>query len=180
VLNSGVHATLAGTVVGLCVPLKSPPGASSGEERSLAKRCIHVLHPWVAFGIMPVFAFANAGVSLAGLSGEMIVAPVTLGVALGLFLGKQIGVMTAIVLSRLSGICRLPEGAGWAETYGVAVLTGIGFTMSLFIGGLAFRNHDYIVEMRLGVIGGSILSAVSGLLVLAIATRRRMAGSAAQ
>jgi len=169
VLESGVHATLAGTIVGLCVPLKSP----QGEEHSLAKRCIHTLHPWVAFAIMPAFAFANAGVSLAGLSWHSIAAPVTLGVALGLFLGKQIGVMAAILLARLAGVSRLPEGAGWAETYGVAILTGIGFTMSLFIGGLAFPGIDHIVEMRLGVIGGSILSALSGLAVLIFVTRRR-------
>jgi NhaA family Na+:H+ antiporter len=171
VLESGVHATLAGTVVGLCVPLKSP----HGEERSLAKRCIHALHPWVAFAIMPAFAFANAGVSLAGLSFETLAAPVTLGVALGLFIGKQLGVMAALVLARVCGIARLPEGAGWAATYGVAVLTGIGFTMSLFIGSLAFPGAEHIVEMRLGVIGGSILSALSGLLVLSLATRRRAA-----
>jgi len=169
VLESGVHATLAGTIVGLCVPLRSPHGVG----HSLAKRCIHALHPWVAFAIMPAFAFANAGVSLKGLSWETIAAPVTLGVALGLFIGKQVGVMAAVALARLSGIARLPEGAGWAETYGIAILTGIGFTMSLFIGSLAFPGADHIVEMRLGVIGGSILSALLGLLVLAVATRRR-------
>jgi NhaA family Na+:H+ antiporter len=176
VLHSGVHATLAGTMVGLCVPLKSP----AGDEQSLAKRCIHALHPWVAFGIMPAFAFANAGVSLAGLSWQTIAAPVTLGIALGLFLGKQAGVMAAILLARAAGISRLPEGSGWPETYGVAILTGIGFTMSLFIGGLAFPGSDHIVEMRLGVIGGSILSALSGLVVLLLATRRREARAAAQ
>jgi NhaA family Na+:H+ antiporter len=176
VLNSGVHATLAGTIVGFCVPLKSP----SGEEHSLAKRCIHGLHPWVAFAIMPAFAFANAGVSLGGLSWQAVTTPLTLGIALGLFIGKQVGVMAMILLARIAGISRLPEGAGWAETYGVAILTGIGFTMSLFIGGLAFPGTDHIVEMRLGVIGGSILSAVAGLLVLMMATRRRAARAAAQ
>jgi Na+:H+ antiporter, NhaA family len=161
VLESGVHATLAGSIVGLCVPLRTPDG-SSDDERSLAKRCIHALHPWVAFAIMPAFAFANAGVSLTGLSWETIAAPVTLGVALGLFIGKQVGVMAAVALARVSGIARLPEGAGWAETYGVAILTGIGFTMSLFIGSLAFPGVEHIVEMRLGVIGGSILSGSWG------------------
>ncbi len=172
VLESGVHATLAGSIVGLCVPLRARDGTTD-EERSLAKRCIHALHPWVAFAIMPAFAFANAGVSLAGLSWETIAAPVTLGVALGLFIGKQVGVMAAVVLARVCGIARLPEGAGWAETYGVAILTGIGFTMSLFIGSLAFPGAEHIVEMRLGVIGGSILSALMGLLMLTMATRRR-------
>jgi len=126
---------------------------------------------------MPAFAFANAGVSLAGLSWETIAAPVTLGVALGLFIGKQVGVMAAVMLARVSGIARLPEGAGWAATYGVAILTGIGFTMSLFIGSLAFPGAEHIVEMRLGVIGGSILSALAGLVVLALATRRRTAAA---
>ena len=176
VLNSGVHATLAGTIVGFCVPLKSP----GSDEHSLAKRCIHALHPWVAFAIMPAFAFANAGVSLSGLSWQAVTTPLTLGIALGLFVGKQVGVMAAVLLTRLLGIARLPEGAGWAETYGVVILTGIGFTMSLFIGGLAFPGTDHIVEMRLGVIGGSILSAVSGLLVLMIATRRKAARASAQ
>jgi NhaA family Na+:H+ antiporter len=172
VLESGVHATLAGSIVGLCVPLRTR-GGTTDEEHSLAKRCIHALHPWVAFAIMPAFAFANAGVSLVGLSWETIAAPVTLGVALGLFIGKQAGVMAAIVLARISGIARLPEGAGWAETYGVAILTGIGFTMSLFIGSLACPGAEHIVEMRLGVIGGSVLSALAGLLMLMVATRRR-------
>jgi NhaA family Na+:H+ antiporter len=171
VLESGVHATLAGTIVGFCVPLRTRDGRSD-EEHSLAKRCIHALHPWVAFAIMPAFAFANAGVPLKGLSWEIIVSPVTLGIALGLFIGKQVGVMAGVALARLTGLARLPEGAGWPETYGVAILTGIGFTMSLFIGSLAFPGNEHIVEMRLGVIGGSILSAATGLLVLMIATRR--------
>jgi Na+:H+ antiporter, NhaA family len=172
VLESGVHATLAGSIVGLCIPLRAADG-SSDDARSPAKRCIHALHPWVAFAIMPAFAFANAGVSLAGVGWDLIAAPVTLGVALGLFIGKQAGVMIAIALARATGVARLPEGATWAQAYGVAILTGVGFTMSLFIGGLAFSSMAYIVEMRLGVIGGSILSAVAGLLVLIFATRRR-------
>jgi NhaA family Na+:H+ antiporter len=174
VLESGVHATLAGSIVGLCIPLRAADGTTD-EERSPAKRCIRMLHPWVAFAIMPAFAFANAGVSLAGLGWELIAAPVTLGVALGLFIGKQTGVMIAVVLARAAGLARLPEGASWAQVYGIAILTGVGFTMSLFIGGLAFSSMDYIVEMRLGVIGGSILSAVAGLLVLSLATRRKTA-----
>ena len=169
VLESGVHATLAGTVIALFVPLRAP---RNDADESLSKRCIHGLHPWVAFGIIPVFAFANAGVSLDGVSWETIAAPVTLGVAFGLFLGKQLGVMAAIALARVARLAQLPEGASWGQAYGIAVLTGIGFTMSLFIGGLAFRNLDYIVEMRLGVIGGSILSGIAGLLVLTLATRR--------
>src|SRR6185295_7994448 len=106
------------------------------------------------------------------------VSPITLGVTLGLFIGKQVGVMAAVALARLSGLARLPEGAGWSQTYGVAILTGIGFTMSLFIGSLAFPGTEHIVEMRLGVIGGSILSAGCGLVVLLLATRRGAARAA--
>ncbi len=122
---------------------------------------------------MPAFALANAGVSLAGLSWSDVAAPLTLGVALGLFLGKQIGVMMALVLARVTGLGRLPEGANWAQAYGVAVITGIGFTMSLFIGGLAFSDPVAIVEMRVGVIGGSALSALWGLFILWLATRSK-------
>ncbi|HWA50776.1 MAG TPA: Na+/H+ antiporter NhaA [Dongiaceae bacterium] len=175
VLESGVHATLAGTVVGLCVPLRGRGGVELDEHESLSKRCIHGLHPWVAFGIMPAFALANAGVSLAGLSWSDVAAPLTLGVALGLFLGKQIGVMAALILARVTGLSRLPAGANWAQAYGVAVITGIGFTMSLFIGGLAFSDPVAIVEMRVGVIGGSALSAVWGLAILWLASRGKAA-----
>ena len=175
VLESGVHATLAGTIVGLCVPLRGRGGVALDEHDSLSKRCIHALHPWVAFAIMPAFALANAGVSLAGLTWSDVTAPLTLGVALGLFLGKQIGVMAALMLARVTGLGQLPEGASWAQAYGVAVITGIGFTMSLFIGGLAFDDPVAIVEMRVGVIGGSALSAVWGLLVLWLATRGKAA-----
>ena len=121
---------------------------------------------------MPAFAFANAGVPLDGVSLATLTAPVTLGIALGLFVGTQVGVMALVALARATGIARLPEGATWAQTYGVAILTGIGFTMSLFIGGLAFATPDHIVETRLGVIGGSLLSALLGLLVLLVATPR--------
>jgi NhaA family Na+:H+ antiporter len=172
VLESGVHATLAGTVVGLCVPLRGKGKVTLDEHDSLSKRCIHGLHPWVAFAIMPAFALANAGVSLAGLGWSDVTAPLTLGVMLGLFLGKQIGVMAALILARVTGIASLPSGANWFQAYGVAVITGIGFTMSLFIGGLAFSDPTAIVEMRVGVIGGSLLSGLWGLLVLWLSSRR--------
>jgi NhaA family Na+:H+ antiporter len=175
VLESGVHATLAGTIVGLCVPLRGRGGAQLDDEDSLAKRCIHALHPWVAFAIMPAFALANAGVSLAGLTFDHVMAPVTLGIAFGLFLGKQAGVMAALILARVTGLSRLPEGATWPEAYGVAIITGIGFTMSLFIGSLAFADPAAVVEMRLGVIGGSALSGLWGLAVLWLATRGKAA-----
>jgi NhaA family Na+:H+ antiporter len=175
VLESGVHATLAGTIVGLCVPLRGRDRQRLDDHQSLAKRCIHTLHPWVAFAIMPAFALANAGVSLAGLTSESLLSPVSLGIILGLFVGKQIGVVAALLLARATGLAQLPSGATWAEAYGVAVITGIGFTMSLFIGSLAFADPATIVQMRLGVIAGSVLSACWGLAVLWLATRHREA-----
>jgi NhaA family Na+:H+ antiporter len=178
VLESGVHATLAGTVVGLCVPLRGRDGRRLDDHESLSKRCIHALHPWVAFAIMPAFALANAGISLAGLTWQSLLSPVSLGIILGLFVGKQIGVMAALLLARMTGLAALPSGANWAQAYGVAVITGIGFTMSLFIGSLAFVDPAQIVEMRLGVIGGSLLSACWGLGVLWLATRARAAPQA--
>ncbi len=174
VLESGVHATLAGTIVGLCVPLRGHDGRKLDDRESLAKRCIRALHPWVAFAVMPAFALANAGISLAGVTWQSLLSPVSLGIILGLFVGKQIGVMAALLLARLTGLAQLPKGATWAEAYGVAIITGIGFTMSLFIGSLAFTDPATIVQMRLGVIGGSVLSACSGMIVLWLATRHRV------
>jgi NhaA family Na+:H+ antiporter len=164
VLKSGVHATLAGVALAFAIPLK----AKEGEESPL-RQCEHALHPWVAFGIMPVFAFANAGVSLAGLGFGVLLQPVALGTMLGLFLGKQIGVMGMTVLGTRLGLCRLPEGASWMQMYGVALLTGIGFTMSLFIGTLAFSDPAYGADVRVGVLSGSLLSAVLGFLLLRFA-----------
>lgn len=164
VLKSGVHATLAGVALAFAIPLKGKEG-----EESPLRHCEHALHPWVAFGIMPVFAFANAGVSLAGLGFGVLGQPVALGVMLGLFLGKQIGVMVMTVLGTRLGLCRLPEGASWMQMYGVALLTGIGFTMSLFIGTLAFSDPAYGADVRVGVLSGSLLSAVLGFLLLRFA-----------
>ena len=162
VLKSGVHATLAGVIVALTIPLQ----AHDAEGRSPLRRLEHALHPWVVFGIMPVFAFGNAGVTLTGLSLDDLIAPIPLGIALGLFVGKQIGVLGfAWVGSRL-GLCQLPEGVGWMQAYGVALLAGIGFTMSLFIGTLAFADPEHAAAVRLGVLSGSILSAILGYAVL--------------
>jgi NhaA family Na+:H+ antiporter len=172
VLKSGVHATLAGVAIGLLVPLKGHDAQGHSPLRHLE----HMLHPWVAFAILPVFAFANAGVSLAGMALGDLLNPVTLGVALGLFLGKQAGVFGTVWLAVRTGLGRLPEGAGWTQVYGVALLTGIGFTMSLFIGTLAFQGHGYDAPVRLGVLSGSLLSAVSGYLVLRLAGRGRVYG----
>jgi NhaA family Na+:H+ antiporter len=161
VLKSGVHATLAGVMIALTIPLKAKDG-----DDALLYKLEHGLHPWVAFLILPIFAFANAGVSLAGLTLDTLLNPLTLGIAAGLFLGKQIGVLLATGLGVLSGLARLPEGVNWRHIYGVACLTGVGFTMSLFIGSLAFGTDDMMNAVRLGVIAGSVLSGIVGYLVL--------------
>jgi len=159
VLKSGVHATLAGVAIALCVPLKA-----GGKEPLYDVE--HSLHSWVAFGILPLFAFANAGVNLTGLSLDDFLGPIPLGIALGLFLGKQIGVVGLSYLAVKAGLAKLPNAITWAGFYGVALLAGIGFTMSLFIGTLAFTGQGYAADVRLGVLGGSILSGLVGFLVL--------------
>ena len=163
VLKSGVHATLAGVLIALTIPLRPKPGA---REEPPLKRVEHGLHPWVAFCVLPIFAFANAGVALGGLAVSDLIAPLPLGIALGLFLGKQIGVLSFSWLGVRAGLCRLPDGVHWSHVYGVACLTGVGFTMSLFIGTLAFDSADQLNAVRLGVLMGSILSALVGYLVL--------------
>jgi NhaA family Na+:H+ antiporter len=166
VLKSGVHATLAGIVLGMFIPLESGKGETTSSP---LRELEHALHPWVAYLVLPVFAFANAGISVQGLSLDSILAPVPLGIALGLFVGKQIGVFSFSWLAIKLGFAELPERVGWKGLYGVALLTGIGFTMSLFIGSLAFEetgNTEYVVDDRLGIILGSGLSAICGYLVL--------------
>ena len=163
VLKSGVHATLAGVLIALTIPLRPKSGVA--DEPPL-KRVEHGLHPWVAFCVLPIFAFANAGVALGGLQVADLIAPLPLGIALGLFLGKQIGVLSFSWMGVRAGICRLPDGVTWPQVYGVACLTGVGFTMSLFIGTLAFDSADQLNAVRLGVLMGSILSALVGFLVL--------------
>ncbi|MEE9590380.1 MAG: Na+/H+ antiporter NhaA, partial [Hyphomicrobiaceae bacterium] len=162
VLKSGVHATLAGVVTALAVPLRTAP---SSEEPPL-KRAEHALHPWVAFAVLPLFAFANAGVSFAGMGLSALVEPVKLGISLGLFVGKQIGVFGVIWLAITFKLASMPRDATWQSLYGVACLTGIGFTMSLFIGSLAFEHSDFDAPIRLGVIIGSLASAAVGYTVL--------------
>lgn len=162
VLKSGVHATLAGVVTAMAIPLKDRDGGSPLETAE------HALHPWVAFAVLPVFAFANAGVSLQGVSPGTLVHGVPLGIALGLVLGKAIGVSGAAwLLIRLTG-ARLPAQVSPRQFFGVCVLCGIGFTMSLFIGGLAFAGLDpvYETEVKLGVLGGSLISGVLGTILL--------------
>lgn len=168
VLKSGVHATLAGIAVAFAIPMRS-----EDQWGSPVRHLEHILHPWVAFMILPVFAFANAGVSFAGIPAEAIFGTVSIGIAAGLFLGKQLGVfLTAWVMVKL-GLAKLPEGAGWAAVYGVALLAGIGFTMSLFIGGLAFEggSFDHLAATRVGVLAGSLLSAAAGYVVLRLTLR---------
>ncbi|QYJ01380.1 Na+/H+ antiporter NhaA [Thalassovita mediterranea] len=167
VLKSGVHATLAGVLTALAIPIHG----KTKEAQSPLHKLEHGLHPWIAFGVLPIFAFANAGVSLTGLSLEDLAAPITLGVAAGLFIGKQIGVFGATFLAVKAGIARRPEGTNWAHIYGVACLTGIGFTMSLFIGMLAFDARDSLDQVRIGVLAGSILSAIAGVIALKLAAR---------
>ncbi|MBX8531426.1 Na+/H+ antiporter NhaA [Pseudomonas cichorii] len=163
VLQSGVHATLAGVALALCIPLGKP----EEEARSPLLFLEEKLHYWVAFAIVPVFGFANAGVSLAGISAENLLDPVPLGVALGLFVGKQIGVFLAALLAIRAGLAVLPQGSNWVQLYGVALLCGIGFTMSLFIGNLAFPGAAHLVdEVKIGVLMGSGLAAIAGVLLL--------------
>lgn len=162
VLKSGVHATLAGVITAFAIPLARP----APDKPSPLTRAEHGLHIWVAFLILPLFAFANAGVSLKGLSPADLLSPVPLGIAAGLFIGKQIGVFSACWIAVKLGFARLPEGAGWIHVWAVACLTGVGFTMSLFIGTLAFDDPAQLNGVRLGVLMGSILSGVMGYVLL--------------
>ena len=164
VLKSGVHATLAGVALGLAIPLD----VRNDRGESLLRHLEHMLHPWVAFMILPLFAFANAGVSFKGVSSEALFGPITLGIAGGLCLGKPIGVFGGAALVVWAGAARLPDGVTWPMMFAIGLLAGIGFTMSLFIGMLAFEGagSQYAVATRAGVFGASIISAVAGFLVL--------------
>ena len=165
VLKSGVHATLAGVILGLMIPLRD----SHKPERSPLRDLEHSLHPWVAFLIVPVFAFANAGVVLSGVTLSTLAEPVPIGVIGGLFVGKQLGIMLFCGAAILLGWAKLPNGASWWGFYGVSILCGIGFTMSLFIASLAFEHtgtNGQIAADRLGILIGSGLSAVVGFGIL--------------
>lgn len=162
VLQSGVHATVAGVLAALFVPL----GDRDDDDDCPLAKLEHALTPWVSYAILPVFAFANAGVALGD---APLWSPLPLAVAAGLFLGKQIGVFGAMRGAVALGLAERPEGAGWAQLYGVALLAGIGFTMSLFIGGLAFADPLLIEEVKMGVLAGSLLSAIAGYAVLRLA-----------
>jgi NhaA family Na+:H+ antiporter len=164
VLKSGVHATLAGVVTALFIPFKKQPG----ESYTLLERMEQDLHPAVAFGILPVFAFANAGIPFDGITLDSFFHPVPLGIAAGLFFGNQVGVLGFSWIAIKLGISRLPREVKWIQLYGVALLCGIGFTMSLFVASLAFEQGgpDYAVDDRLGVMLGSLISGVCGYIVL--------------
>lgn len=168
VLKSGVHATLAGVITALAIPL-----AADGHGHSPLEHMEHELHGWVTYFILPVFAFANAGLDLSALTPEAFSSPVSLGIAAGLFVGKQAGVMLAVGACLALGLAKLPTGAGLMQVYGVAVLTGIGFTMSLFIGDLAFAEPAMSPAVKLGVMAGSLASALLGYLILRTAAPHR-------
>ena len=161
VLRSGVHATVAGVLAALFVPL-------GDNDHAPLDKLEHALSPWVSYAILPIFGFANAGVALGA---APLWAPLPLGVALGLFVGKQIGVFGAMRGAVALGIAEKPEGTGWGQLYGLSLLAGIGFTMSLFIGGLAFREPLLIEEVKIGVLAGSCASALLGYAVLRLAAR---------
>lgn len=164
VLKSGVHATLAGVLIAMFIPFRNAPG----QKITQLERLEDDLHPTVVYGILPIFAFANTGISFAGLSFQSMFEPVPMGIAVGLFFGNQIGVMSFCWVAIKLGLARLPSGAGWLHLYGVACLCGIGFTMSLFISSLAFDQTGVGIALneRLGIIVGSAASAVLGYLVL--------------
>ena len=165
VLKSGVHATLAGVAVGFAMPL------ARHEGESLLEHAEHALKPWVTYAIVPIFAFANAGVPLVGMSLSTLTAPIPLGIIAGLFLGKQLGVFGAATAALKLGIAKRPAGASSAQLYGIPILTGVGFTMSLFIGTLAFEDESLMAQIRLGVLVASIVSGLVAWLVLIIAAR---------
>lgn len=160
---SGVHPTVAGIMLAFAIPLRDV----QREHYSPLQKLEHYLQPWVAFGILPLFAFANAGVSLAGTTFSLLFNKVGIGIALGLFLGKQVGIFSATWLLVKFGLASLPERVSWSKIYGVALLCGIGFTMSLFIGNLAFaESSSMIPAVRMGIFAGSLLSGFLGYLVL--------------
>lgn len=167
VLKSGVHATLAGFAVGMAIPMTARDDTGA-ELPSPLRHLEHVLHPWIAYAILPLFAFSNAGVSFAGVEPSVLWDTVTIGIVVGLFLGKQAGVFGLVWLMIRLGLARLPDATTMRHLYGAALLSGVGFTMSLFIGSLAFDqgNFDHTVATRVGVLVGSLLSAVAGYIVL--------------
>ena len=172
-LLSGVHATIAGVLAAFAIPFRRTLAAPDAEDSAL-HRLEHALVKPVAFLIIPIFGFANAGVSVAGVNLAALAAPLPLGIAMGLFLGKQVGIFTSVWVSVKLGIAARPSHASWLQVYGVALLCGIGFTMSLFIGGLAFTDPDQADDVKIGVLMGSMLSAILGYLVLRFAAPQKI------
>ena len=166
--ESGIHATISGVLLATVIPHRKKE-----KDFSLLTKIEHNISPYVAFGIMPLFALANAGVSLSGMNFDSLLLPVPLGILLGLFIGKQIGVFLFSIISIKLKIAQMPNNANWLTFYGVGVLTGIGFTMSLFVGNLAFvENVQYISGVKIGVLSGSLLSTVFGYVLLLVATKK--------
>ena len=166
--KSGIHATIAGVLLASTIPHRI-----KNKDFSLLIKLEHAISPYVAFIIMPIFAFANAGVSLKGLSLSSLMQPVPLGILLGLFVGKQVGVMIFSFVAVKTQVAEMPDNSSWLSLYGVSVLTGIGFTMSLFVGNLAFAgNTQYIDGVKIGVLAGSLLSTLFGYFVLLLASKR--------
>lgn len=165
VLNSGVHATIAGVVAALTIPLRRRDG------NSMLEKLEHGLAPWSAYLVVPVFGFANAGVSLAGMGPEALFDALPIAIAAGLVIGKQVGIFSVVFLADKTGFAPRPENASWAEIWGVSILCGIGFTMSIFIGGLAFPDQPLLIEeAKIGILTGSAISAVLGFIVLRLTT----------
>ena len=165
--KSGIHATIAGVLLASTIPHRI-----KDKDFSLLIKLEHAISPYVAFMIMPIFAFANAGVSLEGLSLSSLLLPVPLGILLGLFVGKQVGVMFFSFIAVKTGVAQMPDNSSWLSLYGVSVLTGIGFTMSLFVGNLAFtENIQYIDGVKIGVLAGSLLSTLFGYFILLFSTK---------
>jgi Na+:H+ antiporter, NhaA family len=162
VLKSGVHATLAGFAVAWFIPI------ARDKAESMSYQIEHGLHPWIAFFVLPLFAFANAGVSLIGAHVDQLFTPISFGIITGLFIGKQLGIFTACWLAVKLKLCQLPKDASWGQLYGVCLLCGVGFTMSLFIGSLAFEDQGlaYQTQVKVGVLVGSLFSAFAGALML--------------
>ena len=174
VLKSGVHATIAGVLLALTVPIKLTPGTpEANQDASPLHKLEHALHRPVSFIVIPIFGFVNAGVSFAGLSPSVILEPLTLGIGLGLVLGKLIGVFGSVFLLVKTGIVEMPGSASWGQTFGVSLLCGIGFTMSLFVALLAFDDPVMQDRAKLGILAGSIIAGIAGYFILRFAPRRQ-------
>ena len=172
VLMSGVHATIAGVVTALLIPFTPSPGTPD-DVGSPLHRLETALHPISAYLVVPLFGFANAGVALGGTSLATLGEPLVLGIAAGLFVGKQVGIFGAIWAADRLGVAKRPGGVSWGQLYGLALIAGIGFTMSLFIGGLAFTDPSQADGVKIGVLTGSLLSALAGVVILLMSAKKR-------